>query len=69
MKTTVKLVNVDDLRCQLKIEMTVGELRRLREQLGKAPDWTSWPLAGIRELADETIRKAEQEFCASQESE
>lgn len=62
MKASVHLLNVDDMRCRLTVDMTVGELRRLKEQLGKAPGWTAWPLAGLREIATATVEKAEEEF-------
>jgi hypothetical protein len=62
MKTTVKLLNVDELTCRLTVEMTVYDLRKLTEQIDKAPDWLSWPLAGLREAAIDTIKKAETEF-------
>lgn len=62
MKTTVKLLNVDDLNCQLTIEMTVHDLRRLKAQIELGGEYLIWPLAGLREAAMETIAKVEREF-------
>lgn len=64
MKTTVKLLNVGDLNCRLTVEVTVSEMRQLLKQIEKpsTSDWLSWPLAGLREAAIETIEKVEREF-------
>lgn len=62
MKATVHLLNVDRMECRLTVDMTVGELRMLKEQINEATNQVPWPLAGFREIAASAIERAEESF-------
>jgi hypothetical protein len=45
MKARYELIDVDEIEATLKITMTVGDWKRLNEQL--SAKWPSWKLSGL----------------------
>lgn len=62
--TRLRFDDVDRMICTISIQMTVGEARKLREQLGDK-SYGVWPISDFKNLLQKIIGNAEKEFYES----